>query len=143
MRFALRKELIDERFTSFYDAGGRLSEVDDPLGNSYKYSYDAYNEMLTVTDARQILFANNHFDTNGRVIEQDLPTGIWHFAYTIDANGNVIQTDVTNPRGKIQRYAAATSWSAAGAVRLGAGTACRRPPPGRRWRECHRGRFRH
>jgi len=44
------------------------------------------------------------YDADGRVIVQTMiDTGTYLFNYTEDANGNVIQTDVTDPRGFVRR----------------------------------------
>jgi RHS repeat-associated protein len=88
-----------------YDTGGRLATVTDPLNGVRQYTYDANNQMLTIQDPRQLTFVTNHYDTSGRIIQQDMVDGgIWHFTYTEDGNGNITQTDVTNPRGFIDRY---------------------------------------
>src|SRR5207249_3871931 len=44
--------------------------------------------------------------SNGRVITQTQADGTtYQFAYTVDVNNNVTQTDVTNPRGIVRRVA--------------------------------------
>jgi len=84
-----------------YDASGRLQTVTDPIGGHTTFGYDSNNRMTTVTDPRNFLFLTNHYDANGRVYQQDLVNTSQHysFAYTIDANGKVTQTEVTDPRG--------------------------------------------
>src|SRR5436309_167951 len=60
--------------------------------------------MTTITDARNILYLTNEYDANGRVYRQtQADSGVYQFAYTTDANGNVTQTDVTDPRNHVRR----------------------------------------
>ena len=93
-----------------YDSGGRLSSVTDPNGGVTQYAYDPNNQLMTITDPRNITYLTNYFDGNGRVIEQDQADGgIFHIAYTVDANGNITQADVTNPRGFVDRSVFDTS----------------------------------
>jgi YD repeat-containing protein len=59
--------------------------------------------MTSITDGRTIVYLTNEY-TNGRVTKQTLASGgTYQFAYTVDGNGNVTQTDVTNPRGYVKR----------------------------------------
>jgi YD repeat-containing protein len=94
------------------------------------------NRLLTVKDARGIVFLTNQYDTNGRVSLQTLAdSGTFQFAYTLDANGKVTQADVTDPRGHVVR----TSFNANGASRsrssVGSCVVARlRPAPGLRTR---------
>src|SRR5258707_10791177 len=74
-----------------------------------QYTYDANNQMLTMTEPRNIAlgiprFTNTYTD-EGRVYTQTAADGgVYQFTYTEDVNGNLTQTDVTNPRGFITRY---------------------------------------
>ena len=87
-----------------YDSGGRLAQVTDADGGVEKYAYDTSNNMLTVTKPNGQLMVTNQYDTNNRVSQQTLADGgVYQFAYTLDTNGNVTQTDVTDPRGKVRR----------------------------------------
>ncbi|MEK7747562.1 MAG: RHS repeat-associated core domain-containing protein [Nitrospirota bacterium] len=87
-----------------YDADGRLVQVTDINGGITRYAYDRSNRMTTVTDSRAILFLTNEYDMSGRVVKQtQADKSTYQFAYTKDANGKVIQTDVTNPRDAIRR----------------------------------------
>jgi len=86
-----------------YDSGGRLSQVTDPENSVTTYTYGAAHGMTTIIDARGIIYLTNSYDANGRVTDQRLADGTYHFAYTTDVNGKIIQTDVTDPRGIIRR----------------------------------------
>ncbi|MFY9555547.1 MAG: RHS repeat-associated core domain-containing protein [Blastocatellia bacterium] len=87
-----------------YDASGRLWKVTNPLSQVAEYTYDSSHRMLTIKDARGIVYSTNQYDTNGRVTLQTQADGTtYQFAYTLDGNGKVAQTDVTDPRGKVNR----------------------------------------
>src|SRR5438046_3758232 len=60
--------------------------------------------MTTIRYARNILYLTNEYDANGRVSRQtQADSTTYQFAYTTDANDNVIQTDVTDPRNHVRR----------------------------------------
>ncbi|MGW8391821.1 RHS repeat-associated core domain-containing protein [Pseudoduganella sp. HUAS MS19] len=87
-----------------YDAQGRLVKVTDPLGNFEAFTYDAMDRMLTVQDKRGNMMVTNEYDGNGRVAKQTYADGTTNlFAYTVDANNRVTQTDITNERGVVKR----------------------------------------
>jgi len=89
--------------TYAYDSGGRLAEVIDPAGNTTTYAYDKYNDMVSFTDARGIVYLQNTYDSNHRVISQTLASGgTYQFAYTLNSSGQVTQTQVTNPLGVVR-----------------------------------------
>ena len=87
-----------------YDATGRLIRATDPTGAHEDYSYDTAGRMQTIVDKRGNTMVNNVYDANGRVSMQTLADGaVYRFAYSTDANGKVVQADITNPRGFIRR----------------------------------------
>ncbi|HEV8545517.1 MAG TPA: IPT/TIG domain-containing protein, partial [Candidatus Limnocylindrales bacterium] len=87
-----------------YDAAGYLWKVTNPAGGVTEYTYDAAGRMKTLKDARLITFLTNDYDANGRVQKQTQADGSTYlFAYTTDANGKVVQTDVTDPRSIVRR----------------------------------------
>jgi RHS repeat-associated protein len=103
-RISQAKDNIGRVVTYTYDASGRLSSVTDANGGVTEYTYDAFHRMRTIKDARGIVFLTNEYDASGRVIKQTLADGgTYQFAYTVDANGKITQTLVTDPRGNIRR----------------------------------------
>jgi RHS repeat-associated protein len=87
-----------------YDDRRRLIRVTDPAGGVTEYTYDVADRMRTLKDARGITFLTNEYDDSGRVIKQTRADGsTYQFAYTVDANGKIIQTLVTDPRGAVRR----------------------------------------
>jgi RHS repeat-associated protein len=93
-----------------YDTGNgvtaapRLISVTDPAGGVTQYTYDVNQRMLTLRDARGILYLTHTYDAAGRVATQtQADNTAYLFAYTLDANGKIIQTDVTDPRGFVER----------------------------------------
>jgi RHS repeat-associated protein len=103
-RITQAKDNTGRTVTYTYDGTGRLSTVTDPNGGITTYTYDGSQRMLTITDPRQILFLTNEYDpTTGRVTKQtQADTTTYLFAYTLNGS-NVIQTDVTDPRGNVSR----------------------------------------
>lgn len=87
-----------------YDASGRLWKVTDPAGKVTEYGYDTSHRMTTIKDPLLITYLTNEYDsTSGRVTKQtQADTTFFQFAYTV-ANGQVTQTDVTDPRGFVRR----------------------------------------
>ena len=78
-----------------------------------QYAYQAYTlpgtnttayRVTTITDPKNQTYLTTHYDSNDRV---DLQTAIdgstYQFAYTLDSNGKVTRTDVTDPRGYVRR----------------------------------------
>ena len=87
-----------------YDAAGYLWKVTNPKSGVTTYTYDASNRMATIQDARLITFLTNEYWPDGKVKKQtQADSTTFQFAYTIDGNGKVTQTDVTDPRGYVHR----------------------------------------
>jgi YD repeat-containing protein len=87
-----------------YDGSGRLWKVTDARGGVTELTYDASHRLETIKDPRGIVYLTNEYDANGRVSRQELADGaVYEFAYTLDVNGRVVQTDLTNPRGFVRR----------------------------------------
>jgi RHS repeat-associated protein len=99
---------LGRTFTYTYDVPtvfGRLIRVTDTNGGVTEYTYDPNHRMLTVKDPRGTMVVTNVYNaTSGRLIQQTLADGgVYQFVYTNDATGKIIQTDVTDPRGKVRR----------------------------------------
>jgi RHS repeat-associated protein len=91
-----------------YDANNCLTQVTDANGGVWKYGYQAgYNGpcfMTTITNPRNITYLTNTYDSNARVIQQvHADGGTYKFNYITDPLSNVIETDMTDPRGNIRK----------------------------------------
>jgi RHS repeat-associated protein len=103
-RITQARDNIGRAVNYAYDTSGRLWRVTDPNGGITEYTYDTSNRMRTIKDARGIVYLTNEYDANGRVFRQtQADNSIYQFAYTLDTNGKVTQTDVTDPRGFVRR----------------------------------------
>jgi len=94
------------RTTSYtYDpVSGCLAQATDANGGTTYYTYDAQGDMLSIKNPNGVVYVQNQYDANDRVYLQthaatNAGTGTFQFAYTSNANGNVTQTTVTDPRG--------------------------------------------
>jgi YD repeat-containing protein len=105
LRVTQATDNIGRTVSYIYDSQQRLIKVTDANGGITEYTYDASHRMLTRKDTRGTLTVTNEYDpVSGRVIRQTLADGgVYQFAYTTDANGKVLQTDVTDPRGIVRR----------------------------------------
>jgi RHS repeat-associated protein len=91
---------------SYYPTTGQLQQVTDANNGLWTYTYDpvATDRMTTITDPRMIAFLTNQYDSNGRIQRQTrLDGSFYQFNYTLDADNNVVQTDLTDPNGNIRR----------------------------------------
>jgi len=94
-----------------YDGNGNLETVTDPATKVTTYTYDQYHRMRTIKDGRQITYLTNTYvvanptQTDGRVASQVLadPLATYGFTYTTDLSGNITRTDITDPRGHVER----------------------------------------
>ncbi|MGA9669748.1 MAG: kelch repeat-containing protein, partial [Terracidiphilus sp.] len=94
------------RTTSYtYDpVSGCLATATDANGGVTTYTYNPSGDMLNITDPKNIMYLQNQYDENDRVYQQTQADGsTYHFVYNLDSNGNVIQTNVTDPRGYISK----------------------------------------
>jgi YD repeat-containing protein len=94
------------RTVAYTYSSGKLATVTDPENNVTTYTWTAGNQIETIEDGRGIVYLENAY-TGGRVTSQTLadPGDTWEFDYTVDGSGNITQTDVTNPRGIVTRWA--------------------------------------
>ncbi|MGH9330600.1 MAG: DUF6531 domain-containing protein, partial [Vicinamibacterales bacterium] len=103
-RITQAKDNIGRTVGYQYDASGRLWKVTDPANGITEYTYDASHRLLTIKDPRNIVYLTNEYDANGRVFRQtQADTTTYQLAYTLDGSGRVTQTDITNPRGYVER----------------------------------------
>ncbi len=87
-----------------YDSGGHLWKVTGTNGGVTEYTYDSSHRMLTIKDARGIVFLTNEYDSEGNVFRQtQADSSTFEFTYTRDVNGKIVQTDVVDPRGITRR----------------------------------------
>ncbi|MFE9404726.1 RHS repeat-associated core domain-containing protein [Streptomyces sp. NPDC006530] len=94
-----------------YDDQGRLKTVTDPAGKPMSYTYDGTsNRIATASDARNITYLSNTYDSSGRVKHQTLTEGAtYDFAYTQTGTGQITSTTVTQPGGAVRRVEFDTS----------------------------------
>jgi RHS repeat-associated protein len=99
------KDNIGRIVTYTYDANGRLETVADAESNMTTYTWDSSNRLTSIEDGRGIVYLTNQYDTSNRVTLQTLadPNATYAFAYTT-SGGNITQTDITDPRGHIERF---------------------------------------
>ncbi|HLC42259.1 MAG TPA: RHS repeat-associated core domain-containing protein [Methylomirabilota bacterium] len=87
-----------------YDTNYNLLTATDPSGGVTQYTYDANHRILTIRDARGVVYLTNEYDAASRIIRQTQADGTtYQLAYTLDVNGKIIQTDVTDTRGFVRR----------------------------------------
>ncbi len=102
-RITAARDNIGRTVTYTYDDIGRLSKVIDPKNGATEYTYDASHRMLTIKDARGIVYLTNEYDDKGRVVKQtQADATTYQFAYT-EVGVKIVQTDVTDPRGNLRR----------------------------------------
>jgi RHS repeat-associated protein len=91
--------------TYSYDGSKRLTSVTDAGSGVTSYTYDGSSQRIaTITDPKSITWLTNTYDGNGRVTQQtQADSTTYQFAYTLDGSGKVTQTDVTDPRGNVER----------------------------------------
>ena len=66
-------QIVDPAGRTFryeYDAAGNLLSYSDALGNVTRYGYDAQRRLTTLTDAEGITFTTNEYDAFDRVVRQ-------------------------------------------------------------------------
>src|SRR5207253_2847577 len=73
------------------DTSGPLHSLTYAIGGITTCGYGTSNRMTTITDPLNLLYLTNHYDSNGRVSQQDLVNTSQHylFTYTLDGNGKV------------------------------------------------------
>ena len=80
-----------------------LKAVTDTGGGVTEYTWTS-GRIATIKDPRTIVWLTNEYNAQGRVTRQTQADGTFYqLAYTVDAQGKVIQTDVTDPKGHVRR----------------------------------------
>jgi RHS repeat-associated protein len=119
-RVATATDNLGRTVTYTYEATlGRLKTVTDanqtgqPTPKPTTYTWTSVSGcspnfvMTAITDPRNIQWMTNTYGTGCRVTQQTVKTATatetWDYAYTTDAQGRVIQTDVTNPKEVTER----------------------------------------
>jgi RHS repeat-associated protein len=103
-RIAQAKDNIGRTVAYQYHPGGELWKVTDPNEGVTEYTYESPSRMKTIKDARSIVYLTNEYDVNGRIKKQIQADGTtFQFAYTLDAQNNITQTEVTDPRSHVRR----------------------------------------
>ncbi len=97
-------DILGRTITYTYDASGRLWKVTNPLTGVAEYTYDASHRLLTLKEPNGNIHVTNTYDANGRVATQTQADGTTYaFAYILNGSGQVIQTNMTDPRGYVKR----------------------------------------
>jgi len=90
-------------YTYNYVSAFALQTVTDAAGGVTEYTW-ASGRIATIKDPRNIVWLANEYNAQGRVIKQtQADQAFYQFAYTVDGQGKLTQTDVTDPRGNIRR----------------------------------------
>ena len=81
-----------------YNSGGYLTQFNDANGGVTSYGYDSSSRMTTYTTPNGNVHCENQYDGNNRVTGQTQPDGgQWSFSYDLGGNGNVTETDLSDP----------------------------------------------
>jgi RHS repeat-associated protein len=110
---------LGRRVTYAYDGSGRMTSVTDPnqstqpnpsstvYGWTTVAACNPTSVMTSVTDPRGITFLTNTYDAGCRVTDQVVPASNpnqeFHFDYTVDGQGKVTRTDITDPNENVTR----------------------------------------
>ena len=88
---------------TYYPNTFLLKTVTDAAGGVTEYTWTSAR-IATIKDPRNIVYLTNEYNAQGRVTKQTQADGTFYqFAYTLDGQGKVTQTDVTDPRGNVRR----------------------------------------
>src|SRR6266850_1894983 len=88
---------------TYHPSSTLLKTVTDAAGGVTEYTW-ASSRIATIKDPRNIVWLTNEYNAQGRVTKQTQADTTFHqFAYTVDGQGKVTQTDVTDPKGNVRR----------------------------------------
>ena len=89
------------RAVSYTYSGDQLQKITFPDNTTEQYTYDANGRMQTVIDRRGNTKVANQYTSNGGVIQQTLPDGVYKWSYTVSGS-TVTATDITDPQGNVR-----------------------------------------
>jgi RHS repeat-associated protein len=88
---------------TYHPGSSLLRTVTDAAGGVTEYTWSS-GRIATIKDPRNIVWLTNEYDAQGRVTRQTQADGTFYqLAYTVDGQGKVTQTDVTDPKGNVRR----------------------------------------
>jgi RHS repeat-associated protein len=88
---------------TYHPGSSLLKTVTDAGGGVTEYTWSS-GRIATIKDPRNVVWLTNTYDAQGRVVRQTQADGtFFQLAYTLDGQGKVIQTDVTDPKGNVRR----------------------------------------
>jgi RHS repeat-associated protein len=88
---------------TYHPGSSLLKTVTDAGGGVTEYTW-SFGRIATIRDPPNIVWLTNEYDAQGRVIRQTQADGTFYqLAYTVDGQGRVTQTDVTDPKGHVRR----------------------------------------
>ena len=88
---------------TYHPGSSLLKTVTNAGGGVTEYTWSS-SRIATIKDPRNIVWLTNEYDTQGRVTRQTQADGTFYqLGYTLDAQGKVTQTDVTDPKGNVRR----------------------------------------
>ncbi|WP_456417905.1 hypothetical protein, partial [Thiolapillus sp.] len=87
--------------TQQYDALGRITHSTDTAGNTTQYHYDSRDNLIQVTNARNIPIRRYTYDKNNQKTQEIWPDDS-KITYRYDQNGNLIEQ--TDRKGQITHY---------------------------------------
>jgi RHS repeat-associated protein len=83
-----------------YGSGSLLESVTYPDGSGYRYTYDASNRVLSVTDLEGKWIESHTYDGSGRALTSEIGEGVERLSFTYGTN----QTTVTDALGNATVY---------------------------------------
>jgi RHS repeat-associated protein len=99
-----------DRLQTVVDANQSGQQNPKPTTYTWQTATGCQDRVITsIKDPRNITFLTNTYDANCRVTDQVVPAANpnqkYHFDYTVDGQGKVTRTDVTDPNENVTRAA--------------------------------------
>jgi YD repeat-containing protein len=89
----------------FYNSQNQLTQVIDANQQSWGFGWNGstVDQMTSLTDARQIQYLTNYYDSNDRVyLQQQADGSQYHFSYATDAYNNITATTIIDPNNNVR-----------------------------------------